>query len=283
MDGTLQLHENRNILRFERRLSHPPEKVWCAITQPEHIGHWFPSDMSMELKQGSAISFDFRDGQGPQLDGTITELEPQRIFAFSWGGDMLRFELHPKGTGCLLIFTYTFQDRYGAASYAAGWQTCLEALEQVLDKQPVKEAGNMNELHEAYVQAFDLNQGTVESLPGGWQVRFERQLVKPIETVWKKLSGGVAPMVGGAVPQSFTHSGVAPGTITAIEPPARIEYEWLFDGEPVGHIRLQLTQGTGHGARLILSQQGPGDLAAQTAIAQKAWHTWIERLAAELL
>jgi len=29
-------------LRFTRTLDHPPEKVWRAITEPEHLRAWFP-------------------------------------------------------------------------------------------------------------------------------------------------------------------------------------------------------------------------------------------------
>src|SRR3712207_7693038 len=50
------------------------------------------------------------------LDGVITELEPPRVFAYSWGDDLLRWELRPAGDGCLLILTHTFDDRAGAAS-----------------------------------------------------------------------------------------------------------------------------------------------------------------------
>ena len=36
-----QLEDGRWRLRFTRTLEHPPEKVWRAITEPEHLAHWF--------------------------------------------------------------------------------------------------------------------------------------------------------------------------------------------------------------------------------------------------
>ena len=36
-----QLNDGRWRLRFTRALAHPPEKVWRAITEPEHLASWF--------------------------------------------------------------------------------------------------------------------------------------------------------------------------------------------------------------------------------------------------
>ncbi|MCW2567279.1 MAG: hypothetical protein JWN54_1376, partial [Mycobacterium sp.] len=32
-------------LRFTRRLPHPPQKVWRALTEPEHLAAWFPTEI----------------------------------------------------------------------------------------------------------------------------------------------------------------------------------------------------------------------------------------------
>ena len=37
--GVLDHPEGRPALRFTRRLAHPPEKVWRALTEPELIAH----------------------------------------------------------------------------------------------------------------------------------------------------------------------------------------------------------------------------------------------------
>ena len=42
MMGTLEHPDGRWRLRFTRALAHPPEKVWRAITEPEHLQAWFP-------------------------------------------------------------------------------------------------------------------------------------------------------------------------------------------------------------------------------------------------
>ena len=66
---------------------------------------------------GRAVAFGF-GGRG-----AVTDLEPPRLFAFTWGDEHPRWELHPDGTGTRLVRVHTFDDRAGAASFAAGRHT----------------------------------------------------------------------------------------------------------------------------------------------------------------
>ncbi|HEU4326360.1 MAG TPA: SRPBCC family protein [Roseiflexaceae bacterium] len=278
--------DGRSALRFERRLPHPPEKVWRAITEPAHLAAWFPAAVQLELRLGAEVRFDFGDGSGPTPDGVITALDPPRAFGFSWGSDLLFFELHADGAGCRLVFTHTFDDRAGAASFASGWQVCLDALEAMLDGRPIGATGDMAGLHEAYVAALGLADGVAEANPEGWCVRFERQLTRPAALVWSILTASPhrpAPVIGGPVPPGFTTAQLAAGAVTAVETPALLEYEWLFAGRPVGRVRWQLGQGTGHGVRLVLTQTGPAELAGEQTAALAAWRDHIERFAGDLL
>lgn len=36
-DGILERTDDRDVLRYERRLAHPVERVWRAITEPDEI------------------------------------------------------------------------------------------------------------------------------------------------------------------------------------------------------------------------------------------------------
>jgi hypothetical protein len=54
------------------------------------------------------------------MKGVITDLEPPRIFAYTWNDDHLHWELRAGTEGSLLVLTHTFGDRAGAASFAAG-------------------------------------------------------------------------------------------------------------------------------------------------------------------
>lgn len=44
-------------LRFRRRLAHAPEKVWRAITEPEHVAAWFPQRIVGEWRLGATLKF----------------------------------------------------------------------------------------------------------------------------------------------------------------------------------------------------------------------------------
>lgn len=292
MNEILQTADGRSVLRMERRLAHPAEKVWRAITQPSHLAVWFPSEVEIpDLAVGGKLRFAFAGDEGPAVDGEITELDPPWIFGFSWGDDHLRIELRPDdgGRACVLVFTHVFEDTAGAASFAAGWDTCLAALDTSLRGEPVgaPDAGAMDARHEAFVAAFGLAEGSVEVTGDGWRVRFERQLVRPTDTVWAVLLGGAdVPSAGDGdgdpVPAGFTVDAFPTGAVTAVEPEALLAYEWRHDGTSVGDVRWELTTGTGHGARLILTQTGPAGLTAARQTALVAWRTRLDDLARSL-
>jgi uncharacterized protein YndB with AHSA1/START domain len=135
--GTLDLDGPDPVLRFVRHLDHPPEKVWRALTEPEHLRRWFPTDIHGDRATGAPLRFTFREGEGPELDGTMVTYEPPTLLEMRWGDDeLLRFELAPLegGKATELRFANTFADLGKAARDAAGWHHCLDNLAQaVLD------------------------------------------------------------------------------------------------------------------------------------------------------
>jgi uncharacterized protein YndB with AHSA1/START domain len=120
-------------LRFERALPHPPDKVWRALTEPEHLTAWFPTDVHGDRAVGSPLRFVFREDEGPEMAGEVLAYEPRRLFELSWGEDVLRFELEPDGDGTRLVFTATFDEKGRGARDAAGWHVCLDVLAAHLD------------------------------------------------------------------------------------------------------------------------------------------------------
>ncbi|QJY46733.1 SRPBCC family protein [Pseudonocardia broussonetiae] len=184
MNPILTRSDGRSVLRMERRLAHPPERVWPALVEPERLADWFPSTATIEQRVGGRVEFGFG------ADGTVTDLDPPRLIAFTWDTDHLRFELRPDGDGSVLLLTHAFDDGPGAASFAAGWHTCLAALGLVLDGRPGEDPGlDHRALHEEYVDVLGLLEPVVTETQGGWEVALERQLVHPPEVV--------APLVAG--------------------------------------------------------------------------------------
>ncbi|WP_405805913.1 SRPBCC family protein [Streptomyces sp. NBC_00210] len=274
---TITTADGRTALRMERRLAHPPQRVWDAITQPAHLAQWFPSEVTVELRPGGAMGFLFPGDSEPAMTGTVTDADEPRVFAFNWGEDHLRWEITPDGEGSLLTLVHTFGDRYGAASFASGWHLCMAALAQHLDGERAdvrRDTGG--ELHEAYVERFDLGRGVVEHTAAGSRIRFERQLVRPVETVWSELTAGSEPLEGEPAPEGFTTPATPPGPVTELHAPDLLAYAAPAGGE----VRWQLTKGTGHGPRLNLTQTLPRPSDAEATLS--AWQTRIDELAATL-
>jgi uncharacterized protein YndB with AHSA1/START domain len=124
MHGSFQTIDDRPAVQFERRLSHPIEAVWRAVTEPDELAHWFPGRVEID---GSRLRF---EDAGTTFDGEVTALEPPRRFAFTWGPtDELRIELEETGDGCLIRLTHLLGNRDQAARDAAGWHVCLDRLE----------------------------------------------------------------------------------------------------------------------------------------------------------
>ena len=75
-----------------------------------------------------------------------------------------RFELHPEGDGCVLVFTHAFDPRLGpAAQHAAGWETYLNRLDAhlagaFLSEEAAHEA--FPALRERYAEAFGVEPAT---------------------------------------------------------------------------------------------------------------------------
>jgi uncharacterized protein YndB with AHSA1/START domain len=158
--GRLQAEDDAWQLVFTRRLPHPPEKVWRAITEAEHVSAWFPADIVGDRRAGAPLTFGFRNDEGPELPGRMRIFEPETLLEFTWSDEVLRFELEADGGGTVLRFVNTFGDVGKAARDAAGWHACLDALDADLDGTPPPER-RWNEVHPHYVQRFPAEAATV--------------------------------------------------------------------------------------------------------------------------
>ena len=163
MDGRLEQRGDRWQLRFTRRLPHPPDKVWRALTDPEHLAAWFPADIEGERAAGAPLRFVFREGEGPPIDGEMLVCDPPATLEFTWGGDVLRFDVRADGDGSVLELVNTFDERGKAARDAAGWHTCLDLLALRLDDRdaPWTPAARWQSVHPGYVERFGPEAATI--------------------------------------------------------------------------------------------------------------------------
>jgi uncharacterized protein YndB with AHSA1/START domain len=158
--------DGRFALRFERMLSHPIDKVWRAITEPEQLRAWFPASVQIDLRPGARLRFDLppeaqtlRDvpDEDMSLDGEVVAVDPPRLLEYTWAGELLRWELEPVDGGCRLVFTCVFDDRAMAAGDGAGWHAALDSLEAALDGRPLERIARFDradELGEPYARAM---------------------------------------------------------------------------------------------------------------------------------
>jgi uncharacterized protein YndB with AHSA1/START domain len=115
--GTYVELDGRPAVRFQRDYDHPVQRLWSAITDPDELPHWFPSNVTMKPEVGGPIEF---TGDGPPSSGTILVYEPPTRLAYSWGDNELRFELEPIGDhGCRFTLIDVLPARNIAARNAA--------------------------------------------------------------------------------------------------------------------------------------------------------------------
>jgi uncharacterized protein YndB with AHSA1/START domain len=158
--GTLSRQGDRCSLRFTRRLAHPREKVWRAITEPGHLAVWFPQEIIGERRAGALLRFVSSAGDG--FDGRMWVFDPPSVLEFTWGSDLLRIELAADGAGTVLILTDTFDDLGKAARDAAGWHECLDRLAGELAGAPAPARGETwRQVHPLYVSRLGPEAATI--------------------------------------------------------------------------------------------------------------------------
>src|SRR5262245_22752464 len=66
----------------EVTLDAPPDRVWAAITTPEHLEAWFGARVEVDARPGAPISVAWPDGSKSR--GLVERVEPPRRFVFRW-------------------------------------------------------------------------------------------------------------------------------------------------------------------------------------------------------
>jgi uncharacterized protein YndB with AHSA1/START domain len=155
--GTIEEAGDKYVLRYERRLDHPVERVWAALTEPDQLAGWLAAADELELVEGGGIALrwlntadkDEWKEYGVELGdhdpdtparGKITRLDPPRLIEYETDlmGEM-RWELRADGDGCALTFTNTVElpDGYRDQTLA-GWHIHLDHLAEALAGRPVE-------------------------------------------------------------------------------------------------------------------------------------------------
>lgn len=113
--GTIERTSDGGRVRFERFLAFPIEQVWAAITEPERLGDWWPpmaAEITVDLREGGKIVFDWPDTDFPTMEFMITRLQPPTLMEHTHTspGSWMRWELEATDDGTLLLATYSVPD-----------------------------------------------------------------------------------------------------------------------------------------------------------------------------
>lgn len=118
---------------FVRELHHPPERVWRALTDPDELRAWSPFDSDRDLSTVGEATLSTAGTDGEQEPATVRRAEAPRLLEYSWGADLLRWELEPTAAGgTRLTLRHSMQDRSWLPKVIAGWHICMDVLEQAL-------------------------------------------------------------------------------------------------------------------------------------------------------
>lgn len=159
--ATLEDVGTRRTLRLVRRIARPRDDVWQALVA---FDRWYPARLVLAndervLRAGLDVTFVFPDGTS--IGGRVSVLDPPSVLAFTEDRDEVRVALSdPDGRGAatLLSFEHTFDAPGATASFASGWDFCLDALESSLAGRTPADVDDVRRaaLREAYARAFEL-------------------------------------------------------------------------------------------------------------------------------
>jgi uncharacterized protein YndB with AHSA1/START domain len=137
MNGThTKLDDGRHQVRFQRRLNHPIDRVWAAITDPDEIEAWLArADLDPQL--GGSVRLEWLNTGDDEVvaRGTVSAIDPPRLLELDTDAHgCLRWELQPEGDATHLTFTATLHmpDEH-VSKNVAGWHSHLDFLDDWLD------------------------------------------------------------------------------------------------------------------------------------------------------
>ena len=141
-DGTLETRDGRHVLRYERSLAHPVDRVWAALTEPDEVRTWL-AEADLDLVLGGRVRLRWlnsdEEGGGAVATGTVSALDPPHLLELDTEPHgVLRWELRADGDATALTLTVTIPAPNEQIALArSGWHIHLEHLADALDGRPV--------------------------------------------------------------------------------------------------------------------------------------------------
>ncbi len=140
-------------VRRSIHISAPVDKVWAAVTEPEHMSTWFAPTTTLDGRGVGATGV-FTFDQNDSIPVRIEEIDAPRMIAYCWSNDdaaaakaggahpatiddahslIMRFTLEPTATGTQLTvvetgFETTTDPAFNMESHRLGWNGILDQL-----------------------------------------------------------------------------------------------------------------------------------------------------------
>jgi uncharacterized protein YndB with AHSA1/START domain len=140
-NGFISVEDDVATLTFKRRLNHPIEEVWSAITDPEQRADWFGATV-VDGRAGGTIEM---VAEGPPVSreqrtitGRILVWDPPHVFEHEWNQTLVekgvvRYELAAEADATILTFTHRGLSVPNAQGYISGTHAFLDRLAAHLD------------------------------------------------------------------------------------------------------------------------------------------------------
>jgi uncharacterized protein YndB with AHSA1/START domain len=139
-----------DVLRLERLIAAPPERVFALWTEPDLLVKWWGPEgfdvpvHSLDVRNGGRWRTTMRSPEGKlhTVSGVYRVIEPPRRLVFTWGWDdeqgrrghetevTVTFESAPGGTR-LVLQQQAFQNKESRAQHSHGWESSFDCLERV--------------------------------------------------------------------------------------------------------------------------------------------------------
>jgi uncharacterized protein YndB with AHSA1/START domain len=115
-----------------RELRHSPEKVWQALTDPEHLVEWAPFVVDGSLGTvGATVNLTWVGAPKP-IETTVTRADAFKVLEYN----DTRWELEALGGGTRLTLWATIDRRFISMG-AAGWHISFDVLDRLLSGTPI--------------------------------------------------------------------------------------------------------------------------------------------------
>ena len=126
-----QEKQDKWTLILVRELRHPPEKVWQALTDPEHLREWAPFVTDGSLGAVGTVKLTWV-GTSTTVETRVTRADAPKVLEYT----DIRWELEPLGSGTRLTLWHNIGRRFIAWG-AAGWHIAFDVLDRLLSGTPI--------------------------------------------------------------------------------------------------------------------------------------------------